>query len=52
MNFGFAVRKSGYNIIHKSDKEEVTDFKAKSFETGIYSPDCKESVCQTWFFPG
>jgi len=45
MNFVFAVSKSGYGFIHKSDNEEVTDFKAKSYETGICSPSCKECVC-------
>jgi hypothetical protein len=50
MNFVFAVRKSGYSFMHKPDKEEVMDFKAKSYETDISSPDCKASVCQSWFF--
>jgi len=49
MNFVFAVRNSGYNFVHKSDKEEVTDCKEKS---GICSPSYKECVCQNWFFLG
>ena len=53
MNFVFAVRKSsGYIFIHKSDKEEVMDFKTKSYETEISSLSCKETVCQSWSFLG
>jgi len=52
MNFVFAGRKSWYGFTHKSKKEEVTYFKAKSYERGTCSPRCKESVCQSWFLLG